>query len=92
MTRRVVVATKHRGVFFGTLAGDPQPDSITLTDARGCVYWSAETRGFVGLAATGPRRGSRVTSAAPALTLYNITAVLDASDEAVRRWEEAPWS
>ena len=95
----VVVTTKHRGVFFGCLedeTGDKVTlttgDKVTLTGARCCVYWSAGTRGFMGLAATGPASGSRVTSAAPKIDLYGVTAVVECSPEAVKAWEAAPWS
>lgn len=51
--RPVVVTTEYRGVFFG-YAEDTSGDIITLSNARNCIYWSAATGGFMGLAATGP--------------------------------------
>ena len=53
--RAVLVTTEHRGVFFG-YATDPDGDTITLRACRNAIYWSADVRGFLGLAATG-RRG-----------------------------------
>jgi hypothetical protein len=88
---KVVVTTKHRGVFFGTLESREGTECV-LSDARVCVYWSQKTRGFVGLAATGPLTGSRVSPAAPRMEIVDITAILHCSDEAVKQWEEGQWS
>ena len=98
----VVVTTAHRGVFFGRIAQVKSngatssrklaPGRIELTDARCCVYWSRETRGVVGLAATGPASGSKITRAAPRVTLWGVTAVMECSPEAVTAWEAEPWS
>jgi len=88
---KVVVTTKHRSVFFGTLECKDGTD-VVLLDARVCVYWSRETRGFVGLAATGPLDGSRVSPAAPKLEIVDVTAVIHCSDEAVKQWEADKWS
>lgn len=89
--RAVVVTTDKRGVFFG-YATATDGDPITLSRARMCVYWSADVRGVVGLAATGPTKGCRVTRAAPAIQLRGVTAVMDASPEASVAWEQEIWS
>ena len=88
--RPVIVTTAHRGVFFG-YATDINGDQIALKRARLCVYWSADCRGFMGLAAHGPSKTCKVGPAAD-ITLRNITAVLEVVPEAVTRWEAAPWS
>ena len=87
----VVVTTKHRGVFFGLIA-TVEPGTVELTDARGCVYWSAETKGVVGLAANGPATGSRVSPPAPQIILYGVTAIMQCTPRAVIAWERGPWS
>jgi hypothetical protein len=87
----VLVTTTHRGVFFGYLETDDSPDSVRLTRARNVVYWSADTRGFLGLAKNGPTEGCRIGPEA-SITLYGITCVADMTDEAVERFEAAPWS
>ena len=87
---KVVVTTDKRGVFFGILAAR-DGSTVELGDARNCVYWSAETRGFLGLCAHGPQPGSRVGPAAPLVELRGVTSVSVASDEAVKAWEAAPW-
>ena len=88
--RPVVVATAHRGVFFG-YASNTDGEQIALKRSRLCIYWSADCKGFMGLAANGPSADCRIGPAAD-ITLRNITAVLEVTPEAVERWEAAPWS
>lgn len=88
--RKVVVTTKHRGVFFGTVLRQIGSE-IHLADARVCVHWSAQTRGFVGLAVTGPLEGSRVSPAAPEMEIVDVTSVTACSDAAVAQWESGLW-
>ncbi len=90
-SKRVVVTTKHRGVFYGTLK-KLDGDNIILSRARNCLYWSSETKGFLGLAATGPLGDSRVGPEVDSLTLMGVTSITPCSAAAVKRWEEAPWS
>lgn len=87
--RAVIVTTEHRGVFFG-YATDINGETIELKRARLCVYWSADVKGFMGLAAGGPSATCRVGPAAD-IVLRKITAVLSVTPEAVARWEDAPW-
>lgn len=89
--RPVIVCTDKRGVFFG-YAEKTDGDPITLTKARMCVYWSAATKGVLGLAATGPASGSKVGTAVPSIELRGITAVMDMTPEAVEAWERGPWA
>jgi len=87
----VVVTTEHRGVFGGRFVAR-QDREITLADARVCLYWSRETKGFIGLAVTGPLSGSRVSSAARRLIVTGVTSITLATEEAEKCWEEGPWS
>ncbi len=87
--RPVVVTTAHRGVFFG-YASEIDGETIALKRARLCVYWTADLRGFMGLAASGPSQGCKVGPAAD-ITLRAITSVVECSPEAVEKWESAPW-
>lgn len=89
--RAVVVCTTWRGVFFG-YAKDTSGDPITLSRARMCVYWSADVRGVMGLAATGPTTGCKVSQAAPSIELRGITGVMECSPEAAEKWERGPWA
>lgn len=85
----VIVTTAHRGVFFG-YATDVDGETIRLRDGRLCVYWSADLKGFMGLASHGPSASCRIGPPAD-IRLRNISAVLDVTPEAVAKWESAPW-
>jgi hypothetical protein len=88
--RAVVVTTAHRGVFFG-YAEKTDGEIIKLRAARNCLYWSADVKGFMGLAATGPTKSCRVGPAVD-IELREITSVIACTPEAVTAWEGAPWS
>lgn len=87
--RAVLVTTVHRGVFFG-YAKDTSGTTIKLCAARNCLYWPEENRGFLGLAKMGPLPGSRVGPEAD-IELRDVTCVAECTDEAIARWESAPW-
>lgn len=88
--RPVLVTTEHRGVFMGW-ATDTSGPIVRLENARNCLYWSADVRGFIGLATTGPTKSCRVGPAA-AIEVRAVTSVVEVTPEAVARWEAAPWS
>ena len=85
----VLVTTVHRGVFFG-YATKTDGETIRLTRARLCIYWPPANKGFMGLASDGPLDGARVGPAAD-IELRNVTAIVQVTPEAVKRWEAAPW-
>jgi hypothetical protein len=87
-----LVVTTERGVFFGY--GEPSLDAqhIRLTSARMVVYWSADCRSVVGLAANGPTNGCKIGPSAPAIIVRNVTAIIECSDEAAKKFDGAPWS
>jgi hypothetical protein len=91
--RMVVVTTdvSRKGVFFGEFVSQKN-DVVVLAHFRMAVYWSANTRGVVGLAAIGPQRGSRITPAAPRIEINGVTAVMDCTPEAVQQWEKGLWT
>lgn len=88
--RAVLVTTAHKGVFFG-YARETSGDTIQLRDARLCVYWSSDLRGFMGLASQGPNSSCRIGPAAD-IELRAITSVVAVSPAAVEKWEKAPWN
>lgn len=88
----VVVTTEHRGVFFGWLDGARGADPVHLREAQMCVYWSASVRGILGLAASGPDAACKITPVIPSITLHKVTAVMEATGEAVKAWQHQPWS
>jgi len=92
MTERpVMVTTEYRGVFFG-YATDTAGDVVRLKRARNCIYWTAEERGFLGLAVSGPGKGCKIGPPATEIDLRKITSVVEVSPEAVKAWEAAPFS
>lgn len=86
--RPVIVTTEYRGVFFG-YADDTSGDTITLKRARNCIYWSAATGGFMGLASRGPGKGSRIGAVVSSIELRKVTSVAEMSADAVASWEGA---
>lgn len=86
----VLVTTKHRGVFAG-LCDDTKAEVVTLREARLCLYWSADVKGFMGLAALGPSASCRVGPAVPSIELREITSVIEMAPAARAKWEAAPW-
>ena len=87
--RAVVVTTAKRGVFFG-YATDTDGDVIFLRKARMCVHWSSDMKGVLGLASIGPSSNCRISPPADG-AFREITAVLEATPEAIQKWEGAPW-
>jgi len=75
---------------FGGYAKDVSGETIKLRDARLCVYWSRDMKGFMGLASQGPSASCRIGPPAD-IELRNITAVVECDAEAVKKWEDAPW-
>lgn len=88
--RPVLITTSHRGVFFG-YATNTDGDTISLTRARNCLYWSPDVKGFIGLASTGPSATCRIGPSAD-IQLRGITSVSEVTSEAEQKWNAAPWS
>jgi hypothetical protein len=84
----VLVTTEFRGVFFGYVEGVVDGDTITLTNARNCIYWPSTQGGFMGLASEGPAKGARI-GARSDIQLRKVTAVMPVSAAAVEKWEAA---
>lgn len=71
-----------RAVIFGWLDADPTTDApVIIHDARMVLYWPGACGGLLGLAATGPRDGLRLTSAVARVT-DTVRQSLSVSDEA----------
>lgn len=86
--RPVLVTTEYRGVFFG-YATDTSGDTIKLSRARNCIYWSKSVGGFIGLAERGPDAQCRVGARAD-MDLRKITCVAEVTADAAAAWEAAP--
>lgn len=85
----VVVCTDKRGVVFGqTDNADARP--IILTEARMCLYWSADVGGVFGLAENGPTKDCKISATVTRVTLEGVTAVFGADPKAATAWIAAP--
>jgi hypothetical protein len=88
MSRPVLVTTEFRGVFFG-YAEDTTGDSVTLTNARNCIYWPSENGGFGGLASEGPAKAARIGAVVGKIDLRKVTSVSEVNANAAAKWESA---
>lgn len=88
--RKVVITTEYGGVFFGELVENNAPESLKLKNARNCIYWNESLEGFMGLAKVGPNEKCKIGPNAD-IELFNITAIIDCTPEAISNWEKATW-
>lgn len=89
----VLVTTDNRGVYFGYCVDETTaPGQLVLKDARVCVEWTTDMRGFLGLADVGPSDTCKVSRPTSRIVLYGISTISECTPEAAARWEEAPWS
>ena len=102
-----LVTTLHKGVFFGYVERASQPEDliperpegsqkvspcVRVSHVRMCVFWPEQNHGIVGLCSDGPKDGARIGPAAPSMDIYDVTAIMECTDEAAARWESEPWS
>ena len=89
----VVVTTDKdkRGIFFGELVKN-EGGTVTLKRAQMAIYWTAETRGVLGLASIGPQDGSKISPVVPKIELVGVTSIMDATDAAVVEWRKVKWN
>lgn len=88
--KAVLVTTANRGVFFG-YTKNPDGETIKLRSGRNVVYWGRAMRGFLGLASIGPDNTCKIGPAAN-IQVRNVTSVSDVTNEAVVKFEAAPWA
>lgn len=95
MEKAVLVTTAHRGVFYGFTSEAAEAiverKIVSLSRARNVVYWPAENKGFLGLAAYGPKFGARIGPPAN-ITLNDVTSVAECAPETLELWEKHEWS
>ena len=86
---KVLVTTEFRGVFYGEVKNKKNlPSEITLKNAKNCIYWSSDCRGFLGLASKGPTSNCKIGATINEITIYKITSVTPVSEEAASVWEK----
>lgn len=92
---KVLITTdsSKRGVFSGIIeASDWDKENIVAEEVRMCVYWSTDMKGVLGLASSGPSKSCRITKATKKALIRGVTAVVELSDEAWKKWQLEPWS
>ena len=88
--RLVVVLTEFKEIFCGW-ATDVSGDRIQLRNARQACYYSEATHGLIGLAVTGPAKGSRIGPAAN-IEVRRVVNVIECQSAAANAWENAKWA
>ena len=82
-----------RAVVFGYADEIPTPGApVTLRDARMVLYWAAECGGLFGVAANGPKGGTRITAAVAETRMESCKQVLACSQvaaEGISKWPAA---
>lgn len=90
--QRIILCAGENGraVLIGEVDREPVPGkAVKLHDARMVLYWDAACGGLLGLAAKGPRGGTRITEPVPA-TVATVwrewVAVTEVSASEVDKW------
>lgn len=86
----IVVLTEFKVIFCGW-SSDYNEQTVNLRDARQACYYSAETKGLLGLATNGPARGSKIGPAVTSLQCRRVVNVIECSSAAQKAWEGAKW-
>jgi len=84
----VVVCTDKRAVVFGYCA-NVSARPIVLSNARMCLYWSANVGGVFGLAEAGPNKDCKISAVSPTVSLEGVTAVFSVDPVAEKAWNAA---
>ena len=89
-----MVVITERGVFFGYGAPNLEAQHVRLTEARMVVYWSADCRSVVDLAANGPTNSCKIGPKAPAILKGPLKLCLDGTLHATfhpEKWKGDRW-
>ncbi len=88
----ITTDSSKRGVFMGFIdPKDADKETLEAEEVRMAVYWHANVRGVLGLAAEGPTKECRISKAAKKATLKGVTAVIEITEEALAAWRNEPW-
>jgi hypothetical protein len=88
----ITTDSTKRGVFMGFIdPADMEKDNLMAENVRMCIYWDKETKGVLGLAATGPTKGCRISKATKKMMIKGVTAVVELTKPAIKAWEKEPW-
>jgi len=82
-----------RGVFFGYIEEkSASKDDIVAYDVQMAIYWSRDVKGVLGLAATGPTEGCRISKPIEKALIKGVVFVGTVSKGAEKAWRKQPWS
>lgn len=90
----VLITTDNtkRGVFMGLIdPKDADKETMVAEEVRMAVYWSADVKGVLGLAANGPTKTCKISPAAAKATIKGVTSVTELTDKALKAWRNEPW-
>lgn len=88
----ITTDSSKRGVFSGFISTDDlEKEVLTVEEMRMCVYWSTDMKGVLGLASEGPSKTCKISKAVKKATISGVTAVIELSDEALKKWQKEPW-
>lgn len=88
--RLVVVLTEFKEIFCGWTS-DTDGERIKLRAARQACYYAETTHGLLGLAVTGPGKGSKIGPSAN-IEVRRPVNVIECQPSAVEVWENAKWA
>jgi hypothetical protein len=86
--QKYIVRCDRAGVFFAGIR-DRRGAEADLVDARRIHSWQGATE-CIGIARSGVGRNSRITAAAPSMTVLGVIEVIPCSDEAQASLEAHP--
>lgn len=88
----ITTDSSKRGVFSGLISPeDVGKELLTVEEMRMCVFWSSDMKGVLGLASMGPSSSCRISKAVKKATISGVTAVVELSPEAFKKWQKEPW-
>lgn len=87
--KMVVVLTEFKEIFCGWTT-DYNSEVVNLRDARQACYYSSDTHGILGLAVSGPAKGSRIGDAAN-IQCRRVVNIIECSSAAQEAWRKAKW-
>lgn len=86
-----IVLTEFKEIFGGWSESDPAADIIVLNNVRQVIYFSADTKGLLGLAANGPGKDSRISNECPQVIIRKPINVLLANQAAIDKFSTVIW-
>ena len=82
-----------RGVFSCIVnEQDRANENIEAEDIRMVVSWSADVKGIIGLASTGPSKHCKISPAVKKGLIKGVVGFFELTDDAYKNFEKEPWA